>query len=159
MSPRHLREVRYDHPDAAQLTAEVQQEYVRRYGGPDETPVSDGEFRPPGGLFVVAYVDDAPVAMGGWRWLEPVAGADRRAELKRMYVTPTARGQGHARAVLSYLEQTAEAAGAAWLVLETGTKQPEAIALYLASGYRTVPAFGHYAADPLSIHLGKRLRH
>ena len=53
---------------------------------------------------------------------------------------------------------TAAAAGAGWLVLETGLMQPEAIALYADSGYRPVPAFGHYAAEANSVHLGKALR-
>lgn len=151
--PRHdLRIVSYDHPDARRLTAEVQQEYVIRYGGPDETPVRYAEFSPPSGLFVILYDGDIPAAMGGWR----MTGSGV-AELKRMYVVPSHRGRGLARAVLRHLESTAAAAGAAQLVLETGTMQPEAIALYAATGYLPVPAFGHYADQPDSIHLGKRL--
>ena len=80
------------------------------------------------------------------------------AELKRMYVVPGQRGRGFARAMLAHLEVTAAAAGAGWLVLETGLMQPEAIALYQDSGYLPVPAFGHYAAEPNSVHLGKGLR-
>ena len=151
----------YLHPDAQQLIADVQLEYVDRYGGPDFTPVDDDDFSPPNGRFVVAYEDGVAVAMGGWRLLDPadhplqIAGVT--AELKRMYVVPGARGRGHARAVLSELERTAHDAGADWLILETGTKQPEAISLYEATGYQDIPAFGHYAAEPLSVHLGKRL--
>jgi ribosomal protein S18 acetylase RimI-like enzyme len=62
-----------------------------------------------------------------------------------------------ARKVLNHLEATAAAAGADWMVLETGSPQPEAVALYRSSGYQPIPAFGHYATSARSIHLGKRL--
>ncbi|GHF14358.1 N-acetyltransferase [Amycolatopsis deserti] len=147
-----LRVVAYDDPDAAKLIDAVQQEYVVRYGETDATPVDPAEFAPPLGLFVVGYLDGEPVACGGWR----VRGDDE-VELKRMYVVEAARGKGFARAVLAELERTARAAGRRRLVLETGLKQPEAIALYRSSGYTDVPAFGHYQGDPLSVYLGKDL--
>lgn len=159
-----IRPVAYHHPDAQRLIQEVQQEYVIRYGGPDETPVDDAEFSPPLGRFFVLYDDGgAPAAMGGWRMLDadavavPAGPAPAVAELKRMYVVPARRGRGYARAMLSHLETTATVAGAGWLLLETGTKQPEAVALYTATGYVPVAAFGHYADEPNSIHLGKPL--
>ncbi len=166
---RSLELLDYHHPDAQRLIAEVQQEYVLRYGGPDDSPVDVTEFSPPRGLFVVAYDDSEPVAMGGWRFMDlgkspfaqtDVVGPDgdgQVAELKRMFVVQQARGRGHARAVLAFLEGSALAAGAQWLVLETGLMQPEAIALYRATGYVEVPPFGHYADQELSVHLGKRL--
>jgi GNAT superfamily N-acetyltransferase len=153
--------VGYDHPDAQRLIAEVQEEYVQRYGGPDASPMDPLEFRPPQGLFLVGYLGREPVAMGGWRrhddghpqtsWAAPVA------EVKRMYVTAGERGRGYARAMLARLEDTAREAGARWLLLETGSRQPEAVALYQSCGYQPVPPFGHYADRPLAIHLGKDL--
>jgi GNAT superfamily N-acetyltransferase len=139
----------YDHPDAMALIAEVQQEYVVRYGGEDETPVAPAEFAPPLGLFLVAYVDGVPAACGGWR------AQETDVELKRMYVTPAFRGCGLARAVLAELERTAAAAGYRRVILETGSKQPEAIALYKSAGYDPVPGFGYYAGAPGAVHLGK----
>jgi len=139
----------YDHPDAMALIAQVQQEYVVRYGSPDGTPVDPADFAPPRGLFLVAYVDGTPAACGGWRAHE----AD--VELKRMYVTPAFRGRGLARAVLAELERRAVAAGYRRVILETGSKQPEAIALYESSGYVPVPRFGFYADAPGAVHLGK----
>ena len=97
--------VPYDHPDAVRLTGEVQQEYVIRYGGVDRSPIDPAEFVPPGGLFLVAYAAGAVVGCGGWR----AHGSD--AEIKRMYVTPSARGRGLARRLLAELERTARAAG------------------------------------------------
>ena len=52
---------------AQALIAEVQAEYVRRYGGPDDTPLEPGVFDPPRGAFFVGHLGDVPVAMGGWR--------------------------------------------------------------------------------------------
>jgi GNAT superfamily N-acetyltransferase len=158
-----IRPVPYHHPDAQRLIAEVQQEYVVRYGGPDETPVDHGEFSPPLGRFFLLFTPGGvPAAMGGWRMLggeaPQVPGPPATvAELKRMYVVPGQRGRGYARAMLAHLEATAAASGAGWLVLETGLMQPEAIGLYGAAGYLPVPAFGHYAAEPNSVHLGKPL--
>jgi GNAT superfamily N-acetyltransferase len=139
----------YDHPDAVALIADVQQEYVVRYGGEDSTPVDPAEFAPPDGLFLVAYVDGTPAACGGWR----AHGTD--AELKRMYVAPAFRGRGLARAVLAELERTAGEAGFRRVILESGQRQPEALALYRSSGYEPVPSFGVYADSPEAVHLGK----
>lgn len=150
--------VPFDHPDAQRLVAEVQQEYVRRYGGPDETPLDAAYFEPPAGSFFVGYLGDEPVATGAWRRRDVEAlGTREAAEVKRMYVRPAARGRGLARLVLAHLERTARAAGAEVVVLETGTAQPEALGLYAVAGYVAVPAFGLYADSPQSRYLGRRL--
>jgi GNAT superfamily N-acetyltransferase len=140
------------HPDAARLVEAVQQEYVDRYGGRDDSPVDPGEFEGDRGCFVVGYDGDEPVVTGAWRRRPVPAGAPGTSavELKRMYVVPEARGRGYARAVLAYLDESARAAGADVVVLETGTRQPEAIALYEASGYTRIPGFGYYRDEPLS---------
>lgn len=140
------------HPDAARLVEEVQQEYVVRYGGRDETPLRPGYFAPPQGAFFVGYLDGRPVATGAWRRRRDVVvdGRDDTAEIKRMYVSADARGRGLARAMLTHLEETARAAGAEAMVLETGIAQPEAIALYESSGYTPIPGFGFYKDFPTS---------
>lgn len=74
-----------------------------------------------------------------------------------MYVVPAMRGAGLARRMLAHLESTAAAAGAEAMVLETGLRQPEAIALYESSGYTPVPGFGYYRDAPLSRCFGKLL--
>ena len=148
-APR-IERVPITHPDASLLVEEVQQEYVVRYGGRDDTPLDPQVFEPPAGAFFVAYLDDLPVASGAWRRRDDVAayGTTRTAEVKRMYVTGASRGLGLARAMLAHLETTAREAGAEAMVLETGTAQPEAIALYLSCGYAAIPGFGHYRASP-----------
>lgn len=151
--------VGYAHPDARALTAAVQLEYAQLYGSGDESPVDVTEFDEPAGYFTVRYVGATPVAMGGWRLMErpPTGVAGPAAELKRLYVVPEARGHGHAKAVLIELEGSAAAAGVRTLVLETGSRQPAAIDLYRRAGYLDIPAFGHYADSPESVHLGKEL--
>jgi ribosomal protein S18 acetylase RimI-like enzyme len=66
-----------------------------------------------------------------------------------MYVAPSARGRGHARRILAHLEETARASGIEAMILETGLRQPEAIALYESAGYTPIPAFGHYRDSPI----------
>jgi GNAT superfamily N-acetyltransferase len=155
-----VRRVAYDHPDAVELIAQVQRVYVERYGDEDATPVEPGEFAPPHGGFLVGYRDSEPVVCGGWRAHEAADGpgfADGDAEVKRMYVVPSARGAGHARALLAVLESAARAAGRRRMVLETGTLQPEAIALYTSSGYERIDNFGTYRCEPSCRCYGRKL--
>jgi GNAT superfamily N-acetyltransferase len=149
------------HADAARLVEEVQQEYVVRYGGRDETPLEPAYFEPPNGAFFVGYLDGVPLATGAWRLRGDVAalGTRHTAEIKRMYVAAAARRTGLGRLMLAHLEQTALAAGTPVIVLETGLAQPEAIALYESSGYVPVEGFGHYRHAPLSRCYGRRLLH
>ena len=147
------------HPHAALLVEEVQEEYVRRYGGRDETPIVPTYFDEPLGAFFVGYLQDRPVVIGAWRMRTDVEvdGTRRTAEVKRMYVAPGARRVGLARAMLTHLESTARTAGAEVMVLETGMRQPEAITLYQSAGYTRVPGFGYYKDAALSRCFAKRL--
>ncbi|KAB2343079.1 GNAT family N-acetyltransferase [Actinomadura rudentiformis] len=149
----------YDDPMAVKLIAEVQQEYVLRYGSEDETPTDPAEFRAPPGHFVLGVLDGDPVACGGWRSHDSGEPGfwDGDAEIKRMYVAARARGRGFARLLLAELERSAAAAGRRRTVLETGTRQPEAIALYVSSGYVEIPKFGYYRDSPASRCYGKEL--
>jgi len=144
----HICRVAFDHPDALKLNDQVQAEYAERYGDEgDVTLLAPSMFSPPLGLYLIAYDgQDRPVATGGWRAQgENDEGySDGDAELKRMYVVEEARGNGLARRILAELEGDARAAGRTRMVLETGTKQPEAIALYTSSGYEPCVKFGHY---------------
>jgi GNAT superfamily N-acetyltransferase len=153
-----IRRVGYGHPDAVLLIDRVQGEYVVRYGGPDRTPLDPLMFEPPEGSFFVGYLDGTPVATGAWRRSDVEAfGATATVEVKRMYIAHEARRRGLGRRMLAHLEATARQHGAEAVVLETGLRQPEAIALYEACGYTPVPAFGFYKDAPLSRCFGKRL--
>ncbi|MCA2217214.1 GNAT family N-acetyltransferase [Jidongwangia harbinensis] len=139
MSEIEIRAARYDEPAVQKLVGEALAELSQRYGGSgDDTPVSAADFAPPRGRFFVAGRGDELIGCAGWR----VHGED--AELKRMFTTPAARGLGVARRLLAVVEDSARADGRARVILETGDKQPEAIALYQSCGYERIPDFGYY---------------
>jgi GNAT superfamily N-acetyltransferase len=134
------------------LLAEVLDELSQRYGGNgDDTPVAADDFIPPKGVFLVADDGERLVGCAGWRR----HGDD--AELKRMYTAPAARGRGLARRMLAAIEESARAAGCERLILETGDKQPEAIALYVSAGYLRIEDFGYYKDSPDVLSFAKPL--
>lgn len=154
-----VEQVIFADPRVQALVAEVQDYYLQIYGGPDDSPVDPAEFAEPRGRFLLGLLDDAPIAMGGWRRrpdLDTVIGG-RCAEVKRMFVSPTVRRRGLARRLLAALENSARQADIDVLALETGTMQPEAIALYEARGYQPTIRFGHYADSDLARYFAKRL--
>jgi len=73
------------------------------------------------------------------------------AEIKRMYVAPGHRGRGHSKRILARLEQMAWEMEFRRVRLETGVRQPEAIALYERSGYVRIPNFGIYRGRAESV--------
>jgi GNAT superfamily N-acetyltransferase len=143
-----IRRVSFDHPDAVKLNDQVQAEYAVRYGADgDATVMAVSDFEPPNGIYLIAYDElGTPVASGGWRAQDAnhEGNLDGDAEVKRMYVIDQMRGRGLARRILAALEEDARAAGRTRMVLETGLKQPEAIALYTSSGYGPCAKFGYY---------------
>lgn len=88
---------------------------------------------------VVHYVEEQPVACGALKAFAPGV-----AEVKRMYTHPEYRSKGLAERVLAELESWGAELGYEKTILETGVKQPEAIHLYLKSGYARVPNYGPY---------------
>ncbi len=138
---------RLDSPASVPLVSALWSDLLERYGEPDPDPdgITAATLAPPDGAFLVAWADETPVGCGGLRRYEPDVG-----EVKRMYVRPAYRGRGIARAVLAGLEQRARELGYRRLVLETGTRQPEAIALYESAGYRALAPYGFYRSSPLS---------
>jgi GNAT superfamily N-acetyltransferase len=106
------------------------------------------------GAFLVAYRGELAVGCGAVRLLDGETG-----ELKRMYVSPPERGKGVGRMLVAALEAEARTLGARRLVLETGTRQHAALALYRAAGFSPIPLYGEYVLSPdTSICLGKELR-
>jgi len=90
----------------------------------------------PAGLLLVARLRGEPIGCGALKF-----HGQEPAELKRMWVSSTARGLGLGRRMLRELEQQAAAHGAATVHLETNRNLTEAIALYRSAGYREVAAF------------------
>jgi putative acetyltransferase len=77
------------------------------------------------------------------------------AEIKRMFVSPRARGGGVGRCLLEHIEAQALGEGRRVLRLETGIYQPEALGLYERAGYSRRGPYEGYADDPLSVFMEK----
>ena len=101
---------------------------------------------------VVYAVDNAAIGCGAFK-----AYDDHTVEIKRMYVLPPFRGQRIAAGVLRELEHWAAETGYAACILETGKKQPEAIALYQREGYNIIPNYGQYEGVENSVCMKKEL--
>lgn len=108
-------------------------------------------YSPPRGVFVLGGPDDAPLACGAVQYLD-----EERGEIKRMWVSPRARGRGLARALLGHLESLIAASGRSESLLDTNGSLTPAVRLYESSGYRRVPDYnGNPDADVwFSKHLG-----
>jgi putative acetyltransferase len=102
---------------------------------------------------VVAYDDETPVGCGAIKHY-----SEDTMEVKRMYVPPEHRGRGIASDVLKELEGWAKELNYKKCILETGEKQPEAIALYHKNQYGVIPNFGQYADVPTSVCFEKLLQ-
>jgi GNAT superfamily N-acetyltransferase len=142
------------HPHARACVQAYFSELSRRFSeGFDpavSTPVAEQELRPPGGLLLLATLHTEPVGCGGLRF-----DGDATAEIKRMWVAPTARGLGLGRRLLTDLESRAAGHGVRTLRLETNRALREAIGLYRASGYQEVAPFN---GEPYADHwFEKRL--
>lgn len=101
---------------------------------------------------VVVTDGDLGVGCGAFKPFAPDA-----VEIKRMYTAPSHRRRGLAARVLAELERWAASLGYARCVLETGEKQPEAIALYSRHGYAVIPNYGPYVGVESSVCFEKVL--
>ncbi|WP_221392620.1 GNAT family N-acetyltransferase [Dyadobacter sp. NIV53] len=102
---------------------------------------------------VVVYDNDKPIGCGAMKEFDLIA-----MEVKRMYTLPESRGKGIATLILSGLESWAAELSYQNCVLETGKRQPDAIALYLKNGYRIVSNYGQYIGIENSVCFEKELK-
>lgn len=102
---------------------------------------------------IVAFEDSKAIGCGAIK--EYASGI---MEIKRMYTTPEGRGKGIASRILAALEEWACEMTCEKCILETGQKQPEAIALYLKNGYERIPNYGQYAGVENSLCFEKKLK-
>ncbi len=101
---------------------------------------------------IVAYIADSPVGCGAIKLY-----SQNRMEVKRMYVLVDHRRKGIAQLVLQSLEAWAAELGNSHCILETGKRQPEAIALYESAGYAVIENYGQYKGVLNSVCFEKRL--
>lgn len=129
--------VAQDDPLAEPLMAELTVEYASRYDGSYDAVAAwlrgypADEFAPPGGALVIGLLAGVAVTGGAFRRYDP-----ETAELKRIWTASDHRRKGYGRVLLAELEERIAAAGYRRIYLTTGHRQPEAEALYLATGYR-----------------------
>jgi GNAT superfamily N-acetyltransferase len=81
-------------------------------------------------------------------------------EVKRLVVDKKTRGLGIGRRIMAELETLARAGGAKRLILQTGDRQPEAVALYERTGYERIEIYEPYVtAFAFSLCFEKQLSH
>lgn len=123
-------------PLARPLLTELAVEYAQRYDNTEQAVLAwldsypAAEFTPPDGDLFIGVINGAPVTGGAFRRFD-----DQTAELKRIWTDRTHRRRGYARALLAQLEARIVSRGYRRVYLTTGNRQPEAEALYQASGY------------------------
>jgi len=91
---------------------------------------------PPRGTFLLGWSDGQPVGCVALKG----DGSDE-AEVKRLWVAPSIRGQGLARRLMRAVEDAAAHQGVRTLRLDTNSALPEAVALYRRSGWTEIPRF------------------
>lgn len=146
-----VRRTTSDDPGFRTLVAALDDELWQRY------PDVQAEYAPHNAVDHVAtavvVVDGGlPIGCGCFKPRAPGT-----VELKRMFVTPGARGRGVAGQIVQALEQWARELGNTAMVLETGNNQPEAVALYTRQGFVQVPRFEPYVDMPTSLCMRKTL--
>jgi GNAT superfamily N-acetyltransferase len=139
-------------PPASDLLAAMVAEMALLYGPidrPGMPSATPADFAPPHGTFLVGFdADGAAVCGGGVKRLD-----DRAAEIKRMYVVPSARRRGHARTLLHALEDAARDLGYTIVRLDTGPQQPHAQRMYESAGYRPIDNFNR---NPVASFWGEK---
>ena len=102
---------------------------------------------------IIAYENNKPVGCGAIKEYDANA-----MEVKRMFTLPECRGKGVAAKVLEELEKWATELGYEKCILETGKRQPEAIALYKKSGYKIISNYGQYVGMNNSVCFEKEMK-
>ncbi len=101
---------------------------------------------------IIVSQGDRPMGCGAMKEFDELS-----MEIKRMFTLPQSRGMGIATTVLKELEVWAKELGYQKCVLETGRRQPEAIALYQKAGYLQTENYGQYIGMDNSVCFQKEL--
>jgi GNAT superfamily N-acetyltransferase len=141
--------VAWDDPRAVEFRRVMDVEMTERYSGYSRVPESAETVArrqaslavdPATVIATVLVVDDdgTPLAHAALRMLRD------DWEVKRVIVSAGQRGRGIGRALMNHLEQLAREGGASRVILQTGDRQPEAVALYERVGYTRIPIYEPY---------------
>jgi putative acetyltransferase len=140
------------HPPVRTMVEELDAYLVPLYPAESNHLLDIETLRQPEMRFFAAQRGEDVLAIGGC-WLH-----GDYAEIKRIYVTPAARGLGLAKLIMQRVEDEAVACGRMIARLETGIHQPESLGLYRRLGYVDCGAFGDYPTDdPNSVFMEKVL--
>jgi GNAT superfamily N-acetyltransferase len=151
MSLRIVAE-RPDTSDARELIGELDDYLTPLYPSESRHGFSVDKLIREGVAFFVMRYNEELAGCGGLKVYPGDYG-----EVKRMYVRPTLRGKGLAKAMLEHLTEHGRQVGIPILRLETGIYQLEAMGLYERMGFAKVGPFGEYKLDPLSLFYEKRI--
>ncbi len=141
-----------DQPDILALLRDSDAYHAALYPAESNHMLDVRSLQAPEVTFVAARLNGKAVGCGAL-----VSSADGWAEIKRMFVSPEARGHRLGKLLLQRLEAIAAGSGTRLLRLETGVRQPEALALYRSAGFAEIGPFGSYQPDPLSVFMEKSL--
>jgi GNAT superfamily N-acetyltransferase len=158
--PIEIRRIPWGTPAANELLLMMDAEMgalyasLREMGDPEISALVDAA--------LVVHPEEMIAAVGAFDGDELVGHAAVRPfedalEVKRVYVRSDYRGQGLSKRLMLALEEIARERGASRLILQTGNRQVEAIALYLKIGYIPIDRFGLYESIPFFLCYGKTL--
>jgi GNAT superfamily N-acetyltransferase len=160
-----ITEEPYDGPVGVGFVQELLEDLKERYEDGDDEGAGEADLEylaevtpamvaRPQGVFLVGWIDEEPVSCGA---LKPLDTDPAVGEVKRMYTRPAGRRRGFGRRILERLEEVARDLGYRRLQLETGSPQPEAVALYESHGWHGITPYGHYKDSPESVCFAKDL--
>lgn len=146
-----LKRTDASHPDFLSLVKQLDNELQER-DGKDHSFYS--QFNQPQGIkhAVLAYENEQLAGCGAMKYFQ-----QGTMEIKRMFTLPYCRNRGIASRILDALEIWAAELGMHACLLETGKRQPEAIALYLKKGYLRIPNYGQYRGMENSVCFEKQI--
>jgi GNAT superfamily N-acetyltransferase len=159
----HLESVGWDDPRAIELRRLMDVELTARYSRPDDAPQTATLIADRNAALAVGPADVRATVLAIGADGTPLAHAALRAlredwEVKRVVVDAAARGRGVGVALMTHLEAIARQADRPRLILQTGDRQPDAVALYLKLGYIPIPIYEPYVATmPFSMCFEKLL--
>jgi GNAT superfamily N-acetyltransferase len=159
-----VREIEWTTPGAADLRAAMDREMGALYADFAASLSEEVGHRvdlalqhSPSEMVVVVGAFEADVLVGHAALRLADTAVPTEFEVKRVFVAPSHRGRGVSRLLMSALEAIAARRGATSLVLQTGDRQREAIALYERIGYSRIEPFGRYAGIPFFLCYRKDL--
>jgi GNAT superfamily N-acetyltransferase len=153
----HLEHVSWDDPRAVALRQAMDEEMTARYSVPGRAPLSPAAQKalsvdPSLVRATVLAIDEDGTAIGH----AALRVLNGELEVKRVIVSGDQRGRGVGKAIMRGLEEVAREQQASRLILQTGDKQPEAVALYERLGWTAIPIYEPYAATmPFSLCYAK----